>query len=347
MKPINMADDSEVPLPPLMSARLAELTKDTDVDYYGQGGAVEAFEAQVADFLGKECAVMFPTGTLGNQLTLQRLTRGAPARVIVHRQSHLYNDAGDNLSQLSGLTMVPLEGEGAGYSAEQLKAEISRTKSARVGARIGAVTLESPSRRLNGRRFGQHLSEVLNVARDEELPTYLDGARMLIECAWTGQKPSQMAAPFDAVYLSLYKYLGAPFGCIVAGPKALFKDIHHDRRRFGGSLYQMWMAAVLASDALPKQTNIWKKARAVGAACLPLLNSSARPVTTFSDGTNVLQLKCDTTPERLNASGQSFGLKFLPPSNGHLNIKINETWIGHDPTEIVDRLVQTLAAAEH
>jgi len=80
MKLINMADDSHVPPPPEMSALLADLSKEAKADYYGQGGAVEAFETQVARFLGKERAVMFPTGTLGNQLTLQRLTGGAPVR---------------------------------------------------------------------------------------------------------------------------------------------------------------------------------------------------------------------------------------------------------------------------
>ena len=346
MTPINMADDSHVPPPREMAALLADLSKGAEADYYGQGGAVEAFETQVARFLGKERAVMFPTGTMGNALTLQRLTGGAPARVIVHRQSHLYNDAGDNLSQLSGLTMVPLEGDGAGYSSEQLKAEISRANSARVGARIGAVTVESPSRRLSGRRFGPELPGVLEVARTEGLPLFLDGARLLIECAWTGLIPSEMTAPFDAVYMSLYKYLKAPFGCVIAGPAALFEGIHHDRRRFGGSLYQMWPAAVLAADALPRQADLWASARAVGDACIPLLNASARPATTYADGTNVLIMDCPARPAALKSAGDAVGLKFLPPSGGRLSVKINETWIGHDPHEIVDRLIGALDASD-
>jgi threonine aldolase len=290
--------------------------------------------------------VMFPTGTLGNQLTLQRLTGGTPARVIVHRHSHHFNDAGDNLSQLSGLTMVPLEADGAGYSAAQLKAEISRTSSARVGARIGAVTLESPSRRLNGRRFGPDLPGVIEVARSEGLPLFLDGARMLIECAWTGQTPIEMAAPFDAVYMSLYKYLKAPFGCVIAGSAALFKSIHHDRRRFGGSLYQMWPAAVLAADALPRQADLWASAREVGDACIQTLKASARPPTTYADGTNVLMFDCGASPAALKAAGDAVGLKFLPPSDGRLSVKINETWIGHDPQKIADCLIGALDAAD-
>lgn len=346
MTPINMADDSDILSPTDMAKRLAALTPGVEADYYGQGGAVAAFEAQVAAFLGKERAVMFPTGTLGNQLALGRLTGGAPARVIVHRQSHLFNDAGDNLSQLSGLTMVPLDGTGAGYSAEALKAEIARARSARVAARIGAVAVESPSRRLSGRRFGPELDGVISLARDAGLPLFLDGARMLIECAWSGQSPAEMAAPFDVVYLSLYKYLNAPFGCVIAGPSDLFEDIHHDRRRFGGSLYQMWPAAVLAADSLPRQAGIWTEVRRVGEDCIRLLEASHRPPVVHPDGTNVLEFPCSASAGAVEAAGARFGLKFLPSASGVLPVKMNETWIGHDPESLVERLLGALDDAE-
>lgn len=346
MIPINMADDSHVPTPPEMAALLAELSAEAKADYYGQGGAVAAFEEQVAEFLGKERAVMFPTGTLGNQLTLQRLSGGAPARIVVHRQSHLFNDAGDNLSQLSGLTMVPLEGRGAAYSAAQLKTEIERTRSARVASRIGAVAVETPSRRLSGRRFGNELPGVIEVARAEGIPLFLDGARMLIECAWADVTPREMAAPFDAVYLSLYKYLKAPFGCVIAGSAELFEGIHHDRRRFGGSLYQMWPAAVIASNALPRQAGTWREARRIGEACILALKERDRIPIVYPDGTNVLTFNCMASPEKLNALGEKFGLNFLPPSSGRLSIKINETWIGQDPNEIANRLIAALDEAQ-
>lgn len=340
MTPVNMADDSHIPPPREMSALLADLSRDASADYYGQGGAVACFEEQVAAFLGKERAIMFPTGTLGNMIALQRLSKGAPSRIVVHRQSHLFNDSGDNLSHISGLTMVPLEGEGAGFSARQLRDEITRTAAARVGSRIGAVAVESPSRRMDGRQFGPELQGVIDTCRDAGLPLFLDGARMLIECAWTGQSPTAMAAPFDVVYLSLYKYLKAPFGCIIAGPAALFEDIHHDRRRFGGSLYQMWPAAVLAADALPRQGALWLQAREAGQACLNLLLADGHPSTIYPDGTNVFLHTCNASPAGVKAIGDSEAVSLLPPANGKLAIKINETWIGRNPRDLADRLTR-------
>jgi threonine aldolase len=342
--PLNMADDSHIPPPQEMAAALARLSVGADADYYGQGGAVAAFEAQAAAYLGKERAVMFPTGTLGNMMALRLLTGGAPARVIVHRQSHFYNDSGDNLSQLAGLTMVPLEGEGAGFSADQLRAEIARTASARVAARIGAVTVESPSRRLHNRSFGTALPGVIAAAREAGLPLFLDGARMPIECAWTGQDPAAMAAPFDLVYLSLYKYLKAPFGCIIAGPAALLEGLYHDRRRFGGSLWQMWPAAVLAADALPQQAATWAAARVAAADALAAMRDAGLAPAVFADGSNVMLFDCAAPPEAMVAAARAEGIRVLPPSGGRLAIKVNETWIGRDPADTAGRLARALAA---
>ena len=342
---INMADDSRILPPPEMAARLAALSHGIEADYYGNGGAVAAFERQAAAYLGKEAAVMFPTGTLGNLLALQRLTGGAPARVVVHRDSHLFSDAGDNLAQLGGLTMVPLAGEGAGYTADQLRAEIARTNSARVAARIGTVAVESPSRRLQGRRFGPDLQDVIATAREAGLPLFLDGARMTIASAWSGESPAEAAAPFDVVYLSLYKYLAAPFGCIIAGPAALFEDLYHDRRRFGGSLYQMWPAAVLAADALPRQAATWAAVRDVAEAVRALVVAEGLSLDHPPHGTNVFIARCTAPANEVQEVAAAQGIAILPPSGGRLLLKANETWNDLPPEETADRLMPLLRAA--
>ena len=46
---------------------------------------------------------------------------------------------------------------------------------------------------------------------------HLDGARLLLEAAYTGIAPAATAALFDTVYVSLWKYLNAANGAILAG----------------------------------------------------------------------------------------------------------------------------------
>lgn len=348
---VSLADDGFVPPPAEMAARLAALTRETDIaaDYYGNGGAVAAFEAEAAALLGKERAVMFPTGTLANLLAVQALA-GEARRIVVHRQSHLFNDSGDNLSRLGGFTMVPLEGEGAGFSAADVEAELARTADARVASGVGCIAIESPNRRLLGQRFaGEEIAAIAEIAQSHDVPMFLDGARMLIECAYTGVTPAAMAAPFDLVYLSLYKYLAAPFGCVIAGPAELLDDIFHQRRRFGGSLYQMWPAAVLASDALANHAALWAKTRPASEAVIAALQADARvSVERPQNGTNIVCLGLagkDLDAEKIVNEGRRLGLALPAPASGKLPVKINETWLRRAPDDIADRIAAALIAS--
>lgn len=345
---ISLADDALLLTPKDMAAQLAALTAGGGVaaDYYGNGGAVEAFEKKIATHLGKERAVIFPTGTLANHCAIQRLAGADRARILVHRDGHFFNDAGDNLAALGGYTMVPLSGEGAGFGAEAVRAEIARTESARVAARIGCITVESPSRRLDGRRFGaDRIAAVAEVARAHGIPMFLDGARMLIECAVTGQAPAEMAAPFGLVYVSLYKYLDAPFGCVLAGNAALLDDIFQMRRAGGGGLWQMWPAAVLAADKLDRFAPLWTRVIAHAGAVFAALEGGPVAVTRFADGTNVVRLTFPRAPHdaaRARAEQARPGLKLPPPSGREMTVKFNESWLEADPATLAG-MIEDLA----
>jgi threonine aldolase len=91
--------------------------------------------------------------------------------------------------------------------------------------------------------------DIASLARAHGARLHLDGARLLLARPYL-DIPAY-AAPFDTVYVSLYKYLGAPFGAVLAGSKAEIAEARDLRHVFGGGLYQAWMSAVLALDALP------------------------------------------------------------------------------------------------
>lgn len=349
---VSLAHDGPELSPRQMSRRLAELTADgsVDADYFSNGGPVAALETAMADLLGKERAVMFPTGTLANLMALRLLAGTDGGRIIVHRRSHLFNDSGENLSRLGGFTMVPLDDAGAGFSAAAVGDEIARCANARVATRLGAIAVESPARRLYGARFpATHLAEIIALARSEGLSLFLDGARMMIETAYAGRSPQTIAAPFDLVYVSLYKYLGAPFGCIIAGGSGLLDGLHHDRRRFGGGLYQAWPAALLALDQLPGHLDRWQAAMVQGEAVIERLGASDRiEIGRIEEGTNNFLISgpsLDLSQDRLDQRAAEAGLRLPAPVNGKLAIKINETWCRWDADRLASTLIDVLTAA--
>src|SRR5690554_1821399 len=54
-----------------LQALTDSLTGDEDVDSYGQGADLAAFEAEMAELFGKEAAVFMPSGTMAQQIALR------------------------------------------------------------------------------------------------------------------------------------------------------------------------------------------------------------------------------------------------------------------------------------
>ena len=244
---VNFVGDGLELSPSAYAELLARLAKNgIDPDEYSRGGAVEALEKQFAALLGKEAAVFMPSGTLANHLAVRALA-GARRRVLVQDVSHLYNDSGDCAQQLSELTLVPLAPGKATFTWEEAATAIQRGASGRVPAPVGAISIESPVRRLHGETFDSaEASRISTEARRLGIGLHLDGARLFVECAYSGRSPAEQAAPFDTVYVSLWKCFNAGGGAILAGPAPLLSDMYNVRRMFGGALWNAWPYAAVA-----------------------------------------------------------------------------------------------------
>jgi threonine aldolase len=99
------------------------------------------------------------------------------------------------------------------------------------------------------------LSAALVTARSKGLATYLDGARILNAAAASGRPPSELAAGFDLVGMSLSKGLGAPAGSMLAGSRELIARAHRYRRMAGGAMRQAGILAAAGSYALAHHVN--------------------------------------------------------------------------------------------
>ena len=215
-------------------------------DQYGLTGCVEDVEKYFAALLGKERALFMPTGTLANHLAIRALARDR-RRVVVQEMSHIYNDTGDASQILSGLTLMPLAPDKGTFTWAQVEHVIARTTSGRVPDPLGAIVVESPVRRLSGELFERaEMMRVCAEARRLGIGLHLDGARLFIASAYTGIPPADYAAPFDTVYVSLWKYFNSLNGAILAGPSALLDGMFNVRRMFGGALWNAWPFALLA-----------------------------------------------------------------------------------------------------
>jgi threonine aldolase len=319
--------------PAEVTAELARLTAEQmpTTDVYGLGGVVEEVENYFARQLGKQRALFMPTGTLANHLAIRALA-GQRRRVIVQDVSHVYNDTGDSSQTLSNLTLLPLAPGETSFTWQQVESALRQTESGRVAAPVGAISIESPVRRRAGEMFDRaQMLEVCNQARKRGIGLHLDGARLYIASAYTGISPADYAAPFDTVYVSLWKYFNALNGAILAGPADLLDGMFHVRRMFGGALFNAWPFAILARHYANGYIDHMKSAIAVSEEFMRGVSGDGVRIERITNGTNIFLLfvprdKASRLRERLAEEGV-----FLPgpQQRGHdavFWLQVNETW---------------------
>ena len=288
--------DGEPDSPRLLLERLAQISAGPgfESDSYSLGGSVAALERYFADALGKEAAIFMPTGTLANHLAIRALCDGKP-RAIVQEQSHLYQDSGDCAQRLSNINLIPLAKGRPGFTLEELKEAVSESVSGRVVSPVGAMMIESPVRRQQGQTVPYaDMQTMTEYCRSEGIRTHLDGARLYMMSAASGISPREYAALFDTVYVSMYKYFGAPFGAILAGDSRWIDGMYHTRRMFGGGLSHSYMAAALALDGARGFEERFQAAMEKGRSIFEDLNAlEGIRVSEFKHGSNIFPLAID------------------------------------------------------
>ncbi len=329
--------DDALPDPVAMSARLAELARrHPDVrDRYQEQGAVAELEHAFATLLGKEDCAFMPSGTLANNIAI-RVLCGAHRRVLVQHESHLYRDESDAAQRLAGINLVPLAPARAGPTPDEVRAAIEASESGPYPMKVGAISLESPVRRADGEMLPlQQVREIAESARTHGARLHLDGARLLL--APPGVDIAAYAAAFDTVYVSLYKYLGAPFGAVLAGSKDDVAQAREWRHVYGGSLYQAWMPALLALDALPQFRERIAQAHARVRAVIDALVAAGKAREHRNgEPSNIYWLELEqATAERAFERGRKAGIRVGRWQGGRMPLYANTTILRRPAREYI------------
>jgi threonine aldolase len=305
-------------------------------DQYGNGGAVAELEKKFSAMLGKEDTVFMPTGTLANQLAI-RLLCGESRHALVQQESHVYRDESDAVPLLSHINAVPMAPGRAAPTVAELREAIERAENGPYPIRVGAIALESPVRRASGATIAPALlAELAQLARAKNIPMHLDGARLLFMCGTPGFELAAYCAHFDTVYVSLYKYLGAPYGGILSGTKAMMARAREMRHVFGGTQFRAWQAALPALDALDGAEQRYAAVHAAGERLLAALEKlPGFAVRRIDHASNIATLEIPTArAASLAARLKDAGILVRKPAEGRVDLYFNETLLRRDTAAI-------------
>ncbi|RYY54930.1 MAG: aminotransferase class I/II-fold pyridoxal phosphate-dependent enzyme [Chitinophagaceae bacterium] len=270
-------------------------------DRYGSGGAVEELQKKFVEITGKEKAIYLASGTMANTMAVKLLS-GDKSKVFVQETSHLYRDEADAAQTVYNKRLMPLAKDQAFFTAKQLQDSIEQLPKEEVfDAGIGAVSVENPVRRANGRYVPlEELKAISSYCRSKKIGLHLDGARIYMASVWTGISVREYADLFDTVYISLYKYLGASGGAILCGSAAIIDQVPHLMKVHGGSMYGSWLNASMALNRLEKMQERLLLAKQRSAEIFDALNKiNGVKVTALDNGTNIYDLQLPATVDRV------------------------------------------------
>lgn len=329
-----------LPYPPEHEAlRLqALLAKHTHLtDSYLHGGAVSALEEKFSHLMGKESSVFMPTGTMANHIAI-RLLCGEARHALVQQESHVYRDESNCVTTLSGINLVPLAAGKTVPSLGELSEAIQRAEVGPYPIKVGAISLESPVRRTQGGTLSYtQISEIAQHARSKQIPMHLDGARLLLMCGMPDFDIKAYCQLFETVYVSLYKYLGAPYGAILAGSKAQMNKARELRHILGGTQAAAWHAALPALDALEGVEQRFAKVRQASERLLAQLEHiDGIKVQRVEQGSNIVTLEFSSARlAGLEQRLQAANIKTRKVTANKLTIQFNETLLRRDTAYLV------------
>lgn len=206
-------------------------------------------EERVAELLGHEAGLFLPSGTMCNQIALRLHARPGGDELILDRTAHPIVAEAGGPAWNAGLMIHALDGAGGIFSADQVHAAMR--PDSRYSPRSRLVSVEQTTNMGGGRVWAlDAVHEVLTAAREHDLRTHMDGARLMNAVVASGVSAAEYAGGFDTAWLDFTKGLGAPVGAVLCGSAELVEQAWRWKQQMGGAMRQAGIVAAACLYAL-------------------------------------------------------------------------------------------------
>lgn len=215
-------------------------------DVWGDDPTVLALQDRVAQLLGMEAALLFPSGTQSNLVGLfSHCQRGD--EFIVGQGYHTYRYEGGGAAVLGGIQPQPIPVQPDGSLAlDDIAAAIKADDIHFAKTRV--ISLENTQ---GGKALPpSYFREVRALADAHQLRVHLDGARLFNAAVALKQPLSAWTSQVDSVSLCFSKGLGTPLGSILAGSADFIQSAIRWRKVVGGGMRQSGLFAAAMDYAL-------------------------------------------------------------------------------------------------
>ena len=234
------SDTMTKPTPGMLAAMAAAEVGD---EQEREDPTTNELQGRMAELLGHEAALFFPTATMANQVALRVLSRPG-CKVVAEEGTHVLIWEWGGPAIHSGLVMQGLVADAGRPTPSQIE-EVDAFGPGSV------VVLENTHNSSGGRIWPlDEFGTVADAVRSRGATLHLDGARLFNAAVAAGLEPAAWGGLADTVAVCFSKGLGCPFGAVLAGSEETIERAWEAKFLFGGALRQSGIAAAAMLYAL-------------------------------------------------------------------------------------------------
>ena len=245
---IDLRSDTVTKPSPGMRRAMAEAEVGDDV--LDGDPTTRKLEERIAELLGTEDALFFPSGSQANQTGISLVTEPG-TELLLEENAHLIHYEMAGAAALSGVQIRPIATPPpGGILTPELVRGALRPASPHV-PRVSALAIENTHNLAGGRVLhAEAFDGLIGAAREAGLRVHLDGARLWNAAVAAGVKPARLTKGVDTVMVSISKGLGCPVGSCLGFRKEMRARAWEIRKRLGGGMRQSGILAAAGLYAL-------------------------------------------------------------------------------------------------
>ncbi len=314
------SDTVTLPTPAMREAIFAAQLGD---DVFSDDPTVNRLEEIAAEKLGKEAALLVPSGTMANLVSsLTHCARGEEA--ILGDLSHMFLNEAGGMSALGGIHphIIPNQPDGT-LLLSDIEAAIRGPNVHFPRTRL--ICLENTHNRCSGAVLtAAYIGSISEIAKKHGLSLHLDGARIFNAAVACRIDVTKFTRHVDSVSFCMSKGLSAPVGSLVCGTAEFIKEARRARKVLGGGMRQAGIIAAAGIVALEQMIERLEEDHenayrcAEGIANIPGLSIDVKSVQT-----NIIYFDRTThrmTDEEIVSKCLERGVCFLRTSPGRFRI---------------------------
>ncbi len=222
-------------------------------DVFGEDPTVNQLQELAAKTMGKEAAMLVPSGTQANLTALMTNCKRGEL-VILESESHIFWYEAGGVSALAGLLPWTLKTNSGAFDPDQLEAAI-RPKNIHF-PEPALVCVENTHNRHGGTIVTlEQLRDIREVTDKHSMKLYMDGARIFNAAIASRIPVTEFTKYVDNLMFSLSKGLCCPIGSVLVGTREFVERARRTRKLLGGGMRQAGVIAAPGIVALEKMVD--------------------------------------------------------------------------------------------